>query len=356
MPMTLEAIGQKLKSAREAQGLSLRQIYERTKIPINHLQSIDGGQKEDLPETVYVAGFIKRYAECIGLDGQLLADEYRQQAAEDAHAHSGSGNGNGKANGRKEVAQPLYVTPDYLRHAKVDNRPPTYKMWVFNALGIVLVLATLAWYFQSNSASNQQDPSLASLNETAKNASSTQTTTGTGIAPAPTSNPNRLKLNATQHVWVEVKALSSGASAYTGYLEQGESREFADDQGLRVRAGNGGNLSVEFKGTIEPFGKTGKVAERTFLASAPSGTPATAPTDTPADGTATSPSSTASTTTPAKPKKTAKRPDSSKVTDGYRRVDDVPSRQYVPGESLGDGGTKSIDVPYRYSEGRLDAN
>ena len=354
MPMTLEAIGQKLKSAREAQGLSLRQIYERTKIPINHLQSIDGGQKEDLPETVYVAGFIKRYAECIGLDGQLLADEYRAQAAEDANGHAG--NGNGKANGRKEVAQPLYVTPDYLKHAKVDNRPPTYKMWVFNALGIVLVLATLAWYFQSNSASNQQDPSLASLKETAKNATPTpQAGTGSGIAAAPPTNPNRLKLNATQHVWVEVKELSSGASAYTGYLEQGESREFADPQGLRVRAGNGGNLSVEFKGTIEPFGKSGKVAERTFLASAPSGTPATAPTDAATDGTATATSPTASTTTPAKPKKTAKRPDP-KVTDGYRRVDDLPTRQYVPGESLGDGGTKSIDVPYRYSEGRLDAN
>jgi cytoskeleton protein RodZ len=355
MPMTLEAIGQKLKSAREAQGLSLRQIYERTKIPINHLQSIDSGQKEDLPETVYVAGFIKRYAECIGLDGQLLADEYRQQAAEEQHAHTG--NGNGRTNGRKEVAQPLYVTPDYLKHAKVDNRPPTYKMWVFNTLGIVLVVATLAWYFQSNSASNQQDPSLASLKETAKTAAPTQTNTGTGtsITAAPSANPNRLKLNATQHVWVEVKELSSGASAYTGYLEQGESREFSDVQGLRVRAGNGGNLSVEFKGTIEPFGKSGKVAERTFLASAASGTPAAPPSDTPADGSAATGATTASTTTPVKPKKTAKRPDP-KVTDGYRRVDDLPSRQYVPGESLGDGGTKSIDVPYRYSEGRLDAN
>src|SRR6185437_9223526 len=107
--MTLEAIGQKLKAAREAQGLSLRQIYERTKIPINHLQSIDSGQLEDLPEPVYVAGFIKRYAECIGLDGQVLADEYRQ------NGHADNGNGNGRARARQALAQPVYVTPEYLK-------------------------------------------------------------------------------------------------------------------------------------------------------------------------------------------------------------------------------------------------
>ena len=77
--MSLEQIGQKLKAARESQGLSLRQIHDRTKIPIGHLQSIDGGHADELPEPVYVAGFIKRYGDCVGLNGQSLSEEYRHE-------------------------------------------------------------------------------------------------------------------------------------------------------------------------------------------------------------------------------------------------------------------------------------
>jgi cytoskeleton protein RodZ len=76
--MSLEQIGQKLKATREGQSLSLGQIYDRTKIPPNHLEAIESGIADDLPETVYVAGFIKRYGDLLGLNGQSLADEYKR--------------------------------------------------------------------------------------------------------------------------------------------------------------------------------------------------------------------------------------------------------------------------------------
>ena len=50
--MSLDQIGQKLKSARDLSGLSLAQIQEKTKIPYNHLASIDAGNFDDLPEPV----------------------------------------------------------------------------------------------------------------------------------------------------------------------------------------------------------------------------------------------------------------------------------------------------------------
>ncbi len=62
--MSLATIGQKLRSAREAQGLTLVQIFERTKIPLNHLQAVEQGDSDELPEPVFIFGFIKRYAEC----------------------------------------------------------------------------------------------------------------------------------------------------------------------------------------------------------------------------------------------------------------------------------------------------
>jgi hypothetical protein len=317
----------------------LRQIYERTKIPINHLQSIDTGVPEDLPEPVYVAGFIKRYAECIGLDGQVLADEYRRDDSS-----------NGKP--KTAVAQQVYVTPEYLKHARIDNRPPTYKLWPFYVVAIVVLMVVLSWYSsnQMNTAS-QTDPNTLSL----KDAQFAQqpgingaTPSGPNSAVPATPTSDKVTLSASQHVWVEVKKLSSGESLFTGYLEQGDRRDFEDSQGLRIRAGNGGSLSTEFKGKIEAFGQPGKVAERTFntaVASADLGQ-----TGSPSASTAT----TTSTVAVVKPKKVRKSEDAPRAR--YRSIDDGGSRS-LPGDSYGgDRGTRSIDVPLRYSEGRLDAN
>jgi hypothetical protein len=65
---------------------------------------------------------------------------------------------------------------------------------------------------------------------------------------------NKIALSASQHVWVEVKSVASGQSLFTGYLEMGERRDFQDAQGLRVRAGNGGSLTVDYLGKSEAFG------------------------------------------------------------------------------------------------------
>lgn len=372
--MTFEAIGQKLKSAREAQGLSLRQIYERTKIPINHLQALDSGQPDDLPEPVYVAGFIKRYAECIGLDGQILADEYRRLD---------NGNGNGQP---KQVSPPVYVTQDYLRHTRIDNRAPSYKLWPFYAGIIVLFMGVLSWYSSQLSNNNQSGDTTASLKDSlshveqqtpAGNAlqpGQTQATTAApGSTPAAgaqgTANPagngnsdqtgttadgDNLKLSASKHVWIEVKRLDSGATLFTGFLEPGAPKVFENSKGLRVLAGNGGSLSAEFKGKIETFGVDGKRTERVF-----SGTNTAAEAtalrnhaitaEAPASTTAAVAGSTAQ-STQSKPKKPAHKADSQ--TTARRWTGDESGTRSIPGED----GMRSIDVPYRYSEGRLDNN
>lgn len=344
--MSLDTIGQKLKSAREAQGLSLRQIYERTKIPINHLQAIDNGAPDDLPEVVYVAGFIKRYAECIGLDGQVLADEYRRQ-----ENGAASGNGNGKS---KLASQPVYVTPDYIKHTRIDNSAPTYKLLPFYGLIIVVVIGAISWYTTQNANNNQPDPNVLSLKESVNQLQQNAPIGATGTVPATGATPalaDKVVLTGNQHVWLEVKRQSSGEALFTGYLEQGDRREFQDSQGLRIRAGNGGNVSVEFKGKIEPFGQLGKVSERTFNTVSAVASTDPAQTDKPATGSGDS--STVAATAPVKPKK-VRRTAEATSTRRFRPVDDSGTRS-IPSESGGDG-MRSIDVPYRYSEGRLDSN
>lgn len=340
MDAPLSQIGQKLKTAREAQNLTLRNIYEKTKIPVAHLQGIDTGNDEDLPEPVYVAGYIRRYADMVGLDGPRLSEEYRV-------AIDGPATKKARPNGETSYVPPV----NYGR--RHTDAPPTFKTIYFNAIWIVVVIGLISYLSmtQLNNQANQQDPSLASLKESASRFTQMSGQTGPGGAPmgtgAASDGSSRLSLSASQHVWVEVKSVASGDSLYTGYLEQGDRRDFQDSQGLRVRADNGGSLTVNFDGKAETFGDAGKVAERTFMAK--TAAPATEPVQ------ATAPATTTSSDRPAavvtrKPTRTAQ---STERRERYRGVDDSPSRDYIPGESMG-GGTRSIDVPYRYTEGRLD--
>ena len=64
-----EQIGQKLKAARESRGLTLGQIYDKTKISTANLQAIEQGDADQLPEAVFCTGVHKRHAGTVGLNG-----------------------------------------------------------------------------------------------------------------------------------------------------------------------------------------------------------------------------------------------------------------------------------------------
>ena len=84
--MTLSEFGQKLKQEREAKGITLQQIQQKTKISLHILKAIEEGNTSLLPHPVYVKGFVQDYARNLGLDwkeiGEQFANLYR---AEDKH-------------------------------------------------------------------------------------------------------------------------------------------------------------------------------------------------------------------------------------------------------------------------------
>ncbi len=72
-------IGAVLEQARRERGLSLRDVEQATKIRTRYL---DGLEREDfsvLPDAVYVQGFLKTYANFLGLDGEEMARELKNR-------------------------------------------------------------------------------------------------------------------------------------------------------------------------------------------------------------------------------------------------------------------------------------
>ncbi|PRT12341.1 DUF4115 domain-containing protein [Bacillus thuringiensis] len=70
-------LGQKLKEAREAKGLSIDQLHEITKNQKRHLVAIEEGNYDVLPGAFYARAFIKQYADAVGLNGEELLVEHQ---------------------------------------------------------------------------------------------------------------------------------------------------------------------------------------------------------------------------------------------------------------------------------------
>ena len=71
----MEQIGGKLRQLRSQQQLSIEDISARTQIQPRLVQAIEEGHIEMLPESVYVKGMVKRYANTLGLDGVTISQQ-----------------------------------------------------------------------------------------------------------------------------------------------------------------------------------------------------------------------------------------------------------------------------------------
>jgi flagellar biosynthesis protein FlhG len=74
-----EFTGAVLKQVREAQGIDLREIAERTKIGIGYLQALEDEIFKKLPATVYVRGFLVEYAKSLGIPVDRVLETYLER-------------------------------------------------------------------------------------------------------------------------------------------------------------------------------------------------------------------------------------------------------------------------------------
>ena len=72
-------IGNSLREARLRQGLDFPELEQGTKIRGKYLRALEDEHFDLLPAQTYVKGFLRSYAEYLGLDGQLYVDEYNSR-------------------------------------------------------------------------------------------------------------------------------------------------------------------------------------------------------------------------------------------------------------------------------------
>ncbi len=72
-----QTIGQKLKAAREEKHLTLEKAFEATRIRVSHLQALEDDDLSSMPSPVQARGYLRNYAEYLGLNIDQLLEEVR---------------------------------------------------------------------------------------------------------------------------------------------------------------------------------------------------------------------------------------------------------------------------------------
>lgn len=76
-----ESVGAVLRNARLATGRGLPDVAAMLRIRLPYLQAIEDGRYGDLPGAAYALGFLRSYAEHLGLDPDAVARAYKDETA-----------------------------------------------------------------------------------------------------------------------------------------------------------------------------------------------------------------------------------------------------------------------------------
>ena len=210
-------IGNSLREARLRRHIEFADAEHGTKIRGKYLRALEDERFELLPSHTYIKGFLRSYAEYLGLDGQLYVDEYNSRFVV------------GEEDG--PVRAPRRVPASRARRS--DRRESNFVLLGLIAIGVFTALVIAAWKF-----GNAPGEDINGLNTTPK-AAKVQQVSGSA----------RLELRATRgDSYMIVR--SSGALGnvlYQGTLEKGQRQRF-DGKVLWLQLETPRNVLVKLNG------------------------------------------------------------------------------------------------------------
>jgi cytoskeleton protein RodZ len=167
--MFKETLGEYLRRERELRQISLEEVAEGTKIAIYRLRAMEAGRWEDLPAEVFIKGFIKSYAEFIGLVPEDVILRYQEIRAADESLDEPT----------EPACKPLF---NYVNKVSLFNRDLIIAAAAIFL--IILLLVLVFWFFWPSDEKHKTDQNLAPSTITSSKERSVGGKPDTGIPPA----------------------------------------------------------------------------------------------------------------------------------------------------------------------------
>jgi cytoskeleton protein RodZ len=260
--MEMQEVGNELKALRQQKGLTLEQVEQDTKIRVRYLEAIEAGDLKVLPGTVYARGFIKSYADYLGMNGQQLLETHGlipqvQQEQQESLRRT-----------KKKV------------HVEKERNVLGASRLLPQIIGGVAVLGLLALGYQyllkeedaKETGKEGVQAQGTNVQQEVKQPAATEQAT-----PAPQPEPQKpktvvteeskqanatvyavtgaesltLELAATDSCWVEVKA--DGQTVETGIIKPGETRTWKADKSLSILTGKSKFITLKVNEQVVTF-------------------------------------------------------------------------------------------------------
>jgi Helix-turn-helix domain/RodZ C-terminal domain len=219
-------LGSSLRDARVRRGIELAQVAAQTQIRTRYLQALEDERFELLPGSVYAKGFLRAYADYLGLESQLFVDEYNARFSADD-------------------------TPPAPAQLKLRPRPLRRYGIAATVFLFALAGALLAWQLNDSSPRSARSRAASATAAGAPAPVRPRTARATRGRASRATKPASpaLVLRVTKGpCWLSVRQRSEhGRQLFEGTLEPGDSRRLADGP-LWIRIGAPWNLEASRAG------------------------------------------------------------------------------------------------------------
>jgi cytoskeleton protein RodZ len=169
-------IGDTLREARMRQHLDIADVESRTKIRAKYLRALENEEFGMLPGPTFVKTFLRTYAEALGLDPQVLVEEYRATYES-----------------REEVEHLQPLGPTAVARERRRGPGPPRGPWVAIGLAVVVVVGALLLIGLVGGDDEGGDGG----SEQAGNEPTTETTETTKTEREKPAQPRRVRLRIT---------------------------------------------------------------------------------------------------------------------------------------------------------------
>jgi cytoskeletal protein RodZ len=261
-------IGRCLEQKRKERGLSLEDVEQATKIRKRYLTGLEREDYAMLPDAVYARGFLKTYANYLGLDGEVLSRQLKSNSK--SRLERGI---DYNTRPKSDFEEPL-ITPSGLTGTRKRKIPTSaIASLIVALLALAAVIGTLYFVGRGVQASKDGNPPSDERppRQEQQEVADMEKPPEAGPAkeeagPKQSAPPDTLQvlINVRERPsWILIR--TDGTAAYEQIAQPGFSKTFEAEHKLYIKSGDAGAVTVEINGQdAGTLGRAGEVVARNY--------------------------------------------------------------------------------------------
>ena len=268
----LTKIGASLRDLRTEKGTTIDEVANQIFIRPALVAAIEAGDWESLPEPVFVQGFIRRYADYLGLNGKEVSGQFEPTPVavlpDPALATSDTVEGVVNQQDRHSLKVLSKAEPIQRVRPLTSAAAPQFKWnWLLGIVGITALLALIIWLTTRNTpqpSTSTSEPSTETVSQAPETTETPNDEASAALSPSTLPDDGlTFAVDLEEDAWMRVTV--DGEVAYEGILSAGSEETWTGEDEISITAGNSGGVLFSFNGSeAQPLGEPGAVRNLTL--------------------------------------------------------------------------------------------